>query len=136
MEPSTETIAELQRRAEAVRRQAYAPYSNYQVGAALLARSGRIYEGANVENAAYPTTMCAERIAAFRAVSEGEREFDAILVVTDNGGAPCGACRQVLSEFGSDVLVIVADTAGKIHLRASLRELIPHAFGREQLSRP
>jgi len=133
MEPSDEATAELIRRAQAVRRRAYAPYSNYPVGAALLARSGQIYEGANVENAAYPTTMCAERNAVFRAVSDGERAFDAIAVVTENGGAPCGACRQVLSEFGGDVLVIVADTTGKIHHKTPLHELIPHAFGPQDL---
>ena len=130
---SEEAIAELIRRAEAVRRRAYAPYSNYPVGAALLGRSGKIYEGANVENAAYPTTMCAERNAVFRAVSDGERAFEAIAVVTENGGAPCGACRQVLSEFGSEVLVIIADTTGKIHHTTPLHELIPHAFGPQDL---
>lgn len=133
MELSEEGIAELIRRAQAVRRRAYAPYSNYPVGAALLGRSGQIYEGANVENAAYPNTMCAERNAVFRAVSDGERAFDAIAVVTENGGAPCGACRQVLSEFGGEVLVIVADTTGKIHHKTPLHELIPHAFGPQDL---
>ncbi|MGH2621249.1 MAG: cytidine deaminase [Anaerolineales bacterium] len=133
MEPSQEAIAELIRRAQAVRRRAYAPYSNYPVGAALLGRSGQIHEGANVENAAYPTTMCAERNAVFRAVSDGERAFDAIAVVTENGGAPCGACRQVLSEFGGDVLVIIADTTGKIHQKTPLHELLPHAFGSQDL---
>ncbi len=133
MDPSDAAIAELIQRAQAVRRRAYAPYSNYPVGAALLGRSGQIYEGANVENAAYPTTMCAERNAVFRAVSDGERAFEAIAVVTENGGAPCGACRQVLSEFGSEVLVIVADSTGKIHLKTHLHKLIPHAFGPQDL---
>ena len=75
------------------RKWAYAPYSNYPVGAALLTTSGKIYDGVNVENAAYPTGMCAERVAVFKAVSEGERRFAAIAVVTSNGGTPCGACR-------------------------------------------
>src|SRR5512133_2614586 len=78
------------------RKWAYAPYSKYAVGAALLTESGKIYDGVNVENAAYPTTMCAERVAVFKAVSEGEREFTAIVVATENGGSSCGSCRQVL----------------------------------------
>lgn len=133
MEPSDEAIAELVLRAQTVRGRAYAPYSNYPVGAAVLGRSGQIYVGANVENAAYPTTMCAERNAIFRAVSDGERAFEALAVVTENGGAPCGACRQVLSEFGSAVLVIIADESGKIHRKIRLHELIPHAFGPQDL---
>lgn len=91
------------------RQWAYAPYSHYKVGAALLTSSGRVYDGVNVENAAYPTSVCAERVAIFKAVSEGEREFSALAVVTSNGGSPCGACRQVLSEFGLDTLVYLAD---------------------------
>jgi cytidine deaminase len=133
MEPSDEAIAELVLRAQTVRRRAYAPYSNYPVGAAVLGRSGQIYEGANVENAAYPTSMCAERNAIFRAVSDGERGFDALAVVTENGGTPCGACRQVLSEFGSELLVITADASGKIQRKIRLNELIPHAFGPQDL---
>ena len=76
------------------RQRAYAPYSNYPVGAALRTKTGRIYTGVNVENAAYPQTMCAERVAIFKAISDGEREFEVISVVTDNGGSPCGGCRQ------------------------------------------
>ncbi|RME90919.1 MAG: cytidine deaminase [Anaerolineae bacterium] len=114
--------------ANEARRRAYAPYSNYAVGAALRTKSGRIFTGANVENAAYPTSMCAERVAIFKAVSEGEREFEAIAVVTENGGTPCGSCRQVLSEFGLDVLVLVADSEGKLHHRFALAELLPAAF--------
>ena len=136
MGPSEEAIAELLHRAEAARRRAYAPYSNYPVGAALLARSGGVYEGANVENAAYPTTMCAERSALFRAVSDGERSFEAIAVVSENGAAPCGACRQALSEFGNNLLVIIGDAKGKVHHRIPLKELIPHAFGPQDLVLP
>ena len=91
------------------RQRAYAPYSNYRVGAALLTASGRIFTGVNVENAAYPTTICAERVAVFKAVSEGERDFQAIAVVTENGGTPCGSCRQVLAEFGLDTVVLIGD---------------------------
>jgi len=112
---------------------AYAPYSKYFVGAALLAESGEIYDGVNVENAAYPTSMCAERTAVFKAVSQGERKFLAIAVVTENGGSPCGACRQVLAEFGSDILVLVANESGQLLDESRLFDLLPGAFGPEHL---
>ncbi len=136
MAPERASVQDLIERAREARHRAYTPYSEYPVGAALLARSGQVFEGANVENAAYPTTMCAERIAAFTAVTQGERAFEAIAVVTENGAAPCGACRQVLSEFGGDLLVIAADVDGKIHLEAKLRDLIPNAFGPQDLVQP
>lgn len=116
-----------------VRQHAYAPYSHYPVGAALLGESGEIYTGVNVENAAYPTTMCAERSAVFQAVAKGERKFTAIAVVTENGGSPCGSCRQVLAEFGLDTLVLTADAQGKLLWEASLRELLPYSFGADDL---
>lgn len=115
------------------RRWAYAPYSNYPVGAALLTTSGKIYEGVNVESAAYPTTMCAERVAVFKAVSEGEREFEAIAVVTRNGGSPCGSCRQVLAEFGLETLVLIADDRGRILQEVRVGDLLPAAFGPKDL---
>ncbi len=115
------------------RKWAYVPYSNYRVGAALLAASGKIYTGVNIENAAYPTTMCAERVAVFKAVSEGEHQFTAIAVVTTNGGFPCGSCRQVLAEFGIDTRVIIADTEGRVHGNYALSELLPGAFLPEHL---
>jgi cytidine deaminase len=121
--------------ATSARRWAYAPYSHYTVGAALLTCSGRIYDGVNVENAAYPTSMCAERVAVYKAVSEGERQFEAIAVATTNAGAPCGSCRQVLAEFGLDILVLTVDDEGKIVQEATLRELLPGAFTPAQLSR-
>jgi len=116
------------------RRWAYAPYSNYPVGAALLTASGKIYDGVNVENAAYPTGMCAERVAVFKAVSEGERQFTAVAVVTANGGMPCGACRQVLSEFGKDTRVLIANDQGDLVLETSLDKLLPSAFGPTDLN--
>lgn len=119
--------------ANEARKRAYVPYSNYPVGAALRTKSGRIYTGVNVESAAYPTTMCAERVAVFKAVSEGEHDFQAIAVVTANGGTPCGACRQVLAEFGLETLVIVANAEGQIFLRAPVSELLPGAFLPDQL---
>jgi cytidine deaminase len=120
-------------RAHAARHRAYAPYSHYPVGAALLAASGEIYQGANVENAAYPTGMCAERAALFTAVSHGEREFIAIAVVTENGGTPCGACRQALSEFGLETTVVVADAEGRVSHEVTLAALLPQAFGPSKL---
>ena len=116
------------------RRWSYSPYSHYAVGAALLTRSGKIYDGVNVENAAFPSTICGERVAVFKAVSEGERDFTAIAVVTENGGSPCGGCRQVLAEFGLETLVILADGAGKITGEYSLRDLLPNAFTPDKLT--
>jgi cytidine deaminase len=118
------------------RKWAYAPYSNYPVGAALLTTSGRIYDGVNIENAAYPTTMCAERVAVFKAVSEGERRFTAIAVATSNGGSPCGSCRQVLAEFGLETRVLIVDGEGHIVQETNLGELLPGAFGPQHLHNP
>jgi cytidine deaminase len=129
------TDQELVSAAMKAREQAYAPYSNFPVGAALLGRSGRLYSGCNVENAAYPLTTCAERTAVAKAVSEGEREFEAIAVVTSSGASPCGACRQILREFSGpegDLRVIVADPEG--HIRAfNIAELLPEGFTANQL---
>lgn len=93
-----------------------------------MATSGKIYTGVNVENAAYPTTICAERTAVFKAITEGERKFKAIAIVTENGGAPCGSCRQVLAEFGLDLDVILADKTGRVKSEFTLRDLLPEAF--------
>jgi cytidine deaminase len=120
--------------ANMARQRAYVPYSNYPVGAALRTRSGRLYTGVNVENAAYPQTMCAERVAIFKAVSEGEKDFEVISVVTDNGGSPCGGCRQVLAEFGLDTIVLLADGRGRLVRETSVRELLPDAFTPDRLS--
>jgi cytidine deaminase len=114
--------------ANEARSQAYAPYSNYRVGAALRTTDGRIFTGVNVENAAYPTSICAERVAVFKAVSEGAHRFEAIAVVTDNGGSPCGACRQVLAEFGLDTLVLIADGRGRLIQETTVAGLLPSAF--------
>ena len=115
------------------RRWAYAPYSEYAVGAALLTPSGVIYDGVNIENAAYPTSMCAERVAVFKAVSEGETNFIAIAVATSNGGTPCGACRQVLSEFGLETKVLIVNGDGIIEQETTVAELLPGAFGPQDL---
>lgn len=114
--------------ANEARRRAYVPYSNYPVGAALRTKSGRIFTGVNVENAAYPQTMCAERTAIFKAVSEGEREFEVIAVVTNNGGSPCGGCRQVMAEFGLDTVVLFGNGQGELVKETTVNELLPEAF--------
>lgn len=119
--------------ANAARQNAYVPYSKYRVGAALRTKSGKIFTGVNVENAAYPQTMCAERIAIFKAVSEGEQEFEAISVVTENGGSPCGGCRQVMAEFGLDAVVLIANGAGKLLQELTVKDLLPEAFTPEHL---
>ena len=120
--------------ARAARANAYAPYSHYAVGAAVLAKSGRIYAGCNVENAAYPTGLCAERVAIFKAVSEGERELVALVVVTSNGGSPCGSCRQVFSEFADDnATVILATARGNRRKKFTMRQILPDRFGPEHL---
>lgn len=118
--------------ARQARLRAYAPYSHYQVGAALLVGSGAIFTGCNVENAAYPACICAERVAATRSISEGEHDFVAIAVVTSNGGTPCGVCRQVLNEFAPDMLVIVADLE-RIIAEYTLVDLLPDGFGPHHL---
>ena len=120
--------------ASEARQQAYAPYSGYPVGAAVLTKTGRTFTGVNVENAAFPQTMCAERTAIFAAITAGEREFDAIAVVTSNGGSPCGGCRQVMAEFGLDTIVICADDRGHVVSQLTVRELLPEAFTPGQLS--
>ena len=125
---SDEKRQELIQKANRARSLAYAPYSNYQVGAALLTKKGQIFTGVNVENAAYPDSICAERSAVFSAVSAGERDFEAIAVATRNGGSPCGSCRQVLSEFGLDIVVLLADENENLIQEKTVRELLPGAF--------
>jgi cytidine deaminase len=116
-----------------VRQWSYAPYSKYRVGASLLTASGRIYDGVNIENAAFPTGICAERVAIFKAVSEGEREFIALVCATKNGGTPCGSCRQVMAEFSLDMRVLIVDESGKIHMETTVDGLLPGAFTPEDL---
>ncbi|MCW1970044.1 MAG: cytidine deaminase [Anaerolineae bacterium] len=120
-------IRRLIRAADEVRKNAYAPYSGYQVGAALMTKSGLVFSGCNVENASYGLTNCAERSAIFTAVGEGHREFVAIAVVTDQGWSPCGACRQVIREFGADIIVIIADGKGNFSTTTS-GALLPSGF--------
>ena len=121
--------------ANEARRRAYAPYSNYHVGAALRTRSGRIFTGCNIENAAYPTSICAERVAIFKAVSEGEREFEVIAVATPNGGSPCGGCRQVMAEFGLGMVVLIGDGEGRLVQETTVDGLLPGAFTPKDLGK-
>jgi cytidine deaminase len=114
--------------ANEARKKSYAPYSHYPVGASLRTKTGRVYTGVNIENAAYPTGICAERVAIFKAVSEGELEFDVIAVVTNNGGSPCGSCRQVMAEFGLDTIILIADGNGNLIEETTVRKLLPEAF--------
>jgi cytidine deaminase len=129
--PTFDREALVQQALEA-RERAYAPYSAYAVGAALLGRSGTVYTGANVENAVYPLTICAERTAITGAVSAGEREFVALAVATENGGPPCGSCRQTLREFAADAVVLIADAEGR-YRETTLNELLPHSFSAQDL---
>jgi cytidine deaminase len=109
------------------REQAYAPYSQYQVGAAVLTASGEVITGCNVENASYSATICAERVALTRAVAQGQQAFVALAVATRNGASPCGMCRQVMAELGPQMIVYISDMRG--HYRTtSVAELLPDSF--------
>jgi cytidine deaminase len=120
-------LEELITLASEARRQAYAPYSGFAVGAALRTASGRVYTGCNVENASYGLSICAERVAVGKAVSEGERDFDTLAVVSETMASPCGACRQVLAEFGLDIKVVMADLEHRQEIH-SVGDLLPAAF--------
>src|SRR5438067_9523048 len=126
----------LVQRATEAREHAYAPYSSFKVGAALLASNGRVFTGCNVENATYGLTVCAERVALWKAVSEGEREFVAVAVVSESEhpAFPCGACRQLLWEFCGDIEVIIANLRG-VRESHRLSQLFPHPFDRTFLTR-
>ena len=134
MKLEQEQKVDLVRIANQVRKWAYVPYSKYQVGAAVLTESGRVYDGVNIENAAYPVTVCAERVAIFKAISNGEKAFQAIAVVTNNGGMPCGSCRQVMAEFSPEMLVIVADENEVIKTEKKVSDLLPGAFRADSLA--
>ncbi len=114
------------------RQRAYAPYSHYWVGAALLTADGLVIQGCNVENASYGATICAERVALTAAVAQGKRDFVAIAVATRNGGAPCGICRQVMAELGPTMVVYIADEQGNFRT-TSVAALLPDWFVGEDL---
>lgn len=128
------TDQELVRLAKEAMENAYVPYSHFQVGAALLAKDGRVFKGCNIENASYGATNCAERTAIFKAVSEGYREFEKIAIVASSGdyASPCGICRQVLFEFMPDGKVIL-DSEEKGMTSFSVRELLPFGFRGEDI---
>lgn len=133
-----EVCEQLIQAAYEAKKMSYAPYSNFHVGAALLGKSGRIYPGCNIENAAYTPTNCAERTAVFRAVSDGEREFTAIAVAGDGDDylAPCGVCRQVLQEFTDPETFIVLMVGKGMDYRAmTLAELFPASFSKADLEK-
>ncbi len=131
-----EQIQSLIRAAFAARRFAYTPYSHFQVGAALLAKNGKVYTGCNIENAGYTPTNCAERTALFKAVSEGERQFSAIAIVGSMQGTvntlvtgPCGVCRQALYEFGGPELTVIMAKTEEDYIVTTLGALLPYGFG-------
>ncbi|MBP3878865.1 MAG: cytidine deaminase [Lachnospiraceae bacterium] len=130
-----ETIRMLVRRAMDMLAMSYAPYSRFHVGAALLTKSGEVYGGCNIENKSYPATVCAERTAVFKAISEGEKDFQAICIVGGEDGIvkdycpPCGICRQVLSEFCEpDTFLIILARAEEDYKVYTMREMLPHQF--------
>ena len=135
-EPSPETWTQLRARAASAMERAYAPYSNFRVGAALLTSDGGVVEGCNVENASFPAGSCAERVAVGTAITRGLRDFVALAVVTEatEPTPPCGVCRQVLMEFAPELPVLSA-TLGGAEARWSVSELLPHAFTPTSLGR-
>lgn len=119
--------------AQQVREKAYVPYSHYPVGAAVLTPTGKLFTGCNVENASYGATICAERTAVVKAVSEGEQDFVAAAIITENGGSPCGICRQVMFEFAPDMTILLLDGSGKLLYDGVLHELLLLGFGPDKL---
>jgi cytidine deaminase (EC 3.5.4.5) len=115
---------------------AYAPYSKFKVGAALLTKSGKIYTGCNIENSSYGASVCAERVAIFKAVSEGEHDFELLVVATktEEPSPPCGICRQVISEFSNDLPIILVNDKGSI-IETNINKLLPFPFLKERLDR-
>jgi cytidine deaminase len=120
--------------AEKARKKAYTPYSKFKVGAAVLCDDGKIFSGCNIENASFGLTICAERVAFFKAISEGSTKFKAFAVIgnTDKPCSPCGACRQVISEFGEDIPLIMTNLKGDVKIK-KIKELLPEAFGKNDL---
>lgn len=129
-----EEFKKLIKKAEEARKRAYTPYSKFQVGAAVLCADGKIFTGCNIENASFGLTICAERIAIFKAISEGSTKFKAIAVVGDTAKpcSPCGACRQVIWEFGEDITLIMVNLKGDFKIK-KIKELLPEAFGKNDL---
>lgn len=120
--------------AEKARKKAYTPYSKFKVGAAILTSEGRIFSGCNIENASFGLTICAERVAVFKAISKGFKKFEAIAIIADTLRPcyPCGACRQVILEFGEDITLVMANLKGDIKIN-KIKELLPEAFNKNDL---
>lgn len=133
MKTNQKKFEELYIKAKEVMNNSYSPYSKFKVGAALLTKSGKIYTGTNVENSSYGLSMCAERIAIFKAVSEGETDFETLVVIgdTEKPISPCGACRQVISEFGVDEIVLT--NLKKDIKMMTVEELLPYGFSGDEL---
>lgn len=129
-----EEYKKLIKEAEKARKRAYTPYSKFKVGAAILTSDGKIFTGCNIENASFGLTVCAERVAISKAISEGSYKFKAIVIVGDTNRpcSPCGACRQVISEFGEDIKIIMSNLKGDIKIK-KIRELLPEAFNKNDL---
>ncbi len=121
-------IPELIKAARLAQGRARATHSDYPVGAAVLAESGKIYPGCNIESSAFPTTICAERVAIFGAIAAGERGFKALAVVSEDGGMPCGACRQVIHEQCGEIPIVVAGPDGQSHQEFTTSQLLPYPF--------
>ena len=120
--------------AEKARKKAYTPYSKFKVGAAILTSEGRIFSGCNIENASFSLTICAERVAVFKAIANGYKKFEAIAIIADTLRPcyPCGACRQVILEFGEDITLVMANLKGDIKIN-NIKELLPDAFNKNDL---
>ncbi len=133
----TQELSVLLRSAKEAQKKAVAPFSNFPVGAALQTKSGKIYSGCNIENSTYGLTICAERVALYKAISEGESEFDSMVITaeTQEFCPPCGACRQVLIEFAPDLAIILLNAAGETK-DTSISELLPEAFDKRFLRSP
>lgn len=119
------------------REMAYTPYSKFNVGAALRTKSGKVYTGCNIENAAYPVTLCAERVAIFKAISEGEKEFEALAVVADTNRPvpPCGSCRQVMSEFFTEDTEIYITNLQLNTKQTTMEEILPFSFQSDDMNK-
>jgi cytidine deaminase len=133
MKTNPEKVELLYEKAKEAMNKSYSPYSKFKVGAALITKSGKIYTGTNIENASYGLSMCAERTAIFKAVSEGEKDFETLVVIADTDGpvSPCGACRQVIAEFGVDEIVLT--NLKKDFKIMSVEDLLPYGFSGEEL---
>lgn len=129
-----ENYKKLIKEAEKARKRAYTPYSKFKVGAAILTSDGKIFTGCNIENASFGLTVCAERVAILKAISEGSTEFESIAIIgnTDQPCSPCGACRQVVSEFGENIKLIMSNLKGDIKIK-KIGELLPEAFSKNDL---